>query len=273
MPAPRSPDETREDSRPGQLAAVSRQVDAGSRVPDGVVMVETRLPKWNQRTQTYELPFKGRANFASARNFQMIEVSGARLPPPAPLCHVASVARARVRECPPSPAGSRADHRVAVEKLPRDQRGGRPAVALPPARRRDDRFARARRVSRGGTATAWCCYTASWRRTSSHSTSRARSRCSTPSPSPSPPPSGDDPGLDGAARDRTCCRTAPSRCRGSLDRRCGWSMTLTPSPCGVRCCPYMYRLQYLVSLLRGYCARLWFYIAWKPRSAAHDGDF
>jgi len=36
-------------------------------------VLESRRPKWNSRTETYELPFGGRANWASARNFQLVE--------------------------------------------------------------------------------------------------------------------------------------------------------------------------------------------------------
>ena len=39
-------------------------------------ILESRRPKWNPRTETYELPFAGRANWASARNFQLIERDG-----------------------------------------------------------------------------------------------------------------------------------------------------------------------------------------------------
>ena len=40
-------------------------------------VLESRRPKWNPRTETYELPFSGRANWASARNFQLIDRDGA----------------------------------------------------------------------------------------------------------------------------------------------------------------------------------------------------
>lgn len=35
-----------------------------------------KRPKWNQRSDSYELPFNGRANFASERNFQLISREG-----------------------------------------------------------------------------------------------------------------------------------------------------------------------------------------------------
>ena len=45
----------------------------GKRAPESLAVVTSKLPKWNSRSQTYELPFSGRANFASARNFQLVE--------------------------------------------------------------------------------------------------------------------------------------------------------------------------------------------------------
>ena len=41
-------------------------------------VLESRRPKWNPRTETYELPFSGRANWASARNFQLVERDGVK---------------------------------------------------------------------------------------------------------------------------------------------------------------------------------------------------
>lgn len=55
------------------LTAVERR----ERAPEDMTILESRSPKWNGRTETYELPFGGRANWASARNFQLIERGGA----------------------------------------------------------------------------------------------------------------------------------------------------------------------------------------------------
>lgn len=40
--------------------------------PDISVLV-SKLPRWNARSETYELPFKGRAQLSSARNFQAVD--------------------------------------------------------------------------------------------------------------------------------------------------------------------------------------------------------
>ena len=42
----------------------------------GTFILESRRPKWNPRTETFELPFGGRANWASARNFQLVDRDG-----------------------------------------------------------------------------------------------------------------------------------------------------------------------------------------------------
>lgn len=59
------------DAPSGVLAAQLRQHN-----PRGCHILESRKPKWNARTDSFELPFAGRANFASARNFQLLERSG-----------------------------------------------------------------------------------------------------------------------------------------------------------------------------------------------------
>jgi len=58
----------------GELSArAKRIIEAKARAPEGTAVVVSRLPKWNNRSQTYELPFSGRANWSSARNFQLVE--------------------------------------------------------------------------------------------------------------------------------------------------------------------------------------------------------
>ncbi len=62
------------DAQHGDLGAVmSHAVERRERTPEHVSILESRRPKWNARTETYELPFGGRANWASARNFQLVE--------------------------------------------------------------------------------------------------------------------------------------------------------------------------------------------------------
>ena len=39
---------------------------------EGVVLLSTKRPRWNARTDAYELPFHGRASLASERNFQLV---------------------------------------------------------------------------------------------------------------------------------------------------------------------------------------------------------
>jgi hypothetical protein len=66
------------DVPPGTLMHQMRRVVNGhERAGQDIVIMESRRPKWNPRTETYELPFGGRANWASARNFQLIEREGA----------------------------------------------------------------------------------------------------------------------------------------------------------------------------------------------------
>ncbi|KAL1520079.1 hypothetical protein AB1Y20_023554 [Prymnesium parvum] len=66
-----------EDLAAGELAMQTRlAVENKQRPPEGVAVVVSRMPKWNERSQTYELPFVGRANWASARNFQLVEQGG-----------------------------------------------------------------------------------------------------------------------------------------------------------------------------------------------------
>jgi len=66
-----------EDLPAGELAMQTRlTVESKKRAADKLAVVVSRLPKWNNRSQTYELPFTGRANWASARNFQLVEQGG-----------------------------------------------------------------------------------------------------------------------------------------------------------------------------------------------------
>ena len=41
-------------------------------LPGQAAGLESKRPRWNARAETFELPFNGRANFASARNFQLV---------------------------------------------------------------------------------------------------------------------------------------------------------------------------------------------------------
>ena len=59
------------------LSKMRRAIDAGTRADEDMAILESRKPKWNARTETYELPFGGRANWASARNFQLVDRDGA----------------------------------------------------------------------------------------------------------------------------------------------------------------------------------------------------
>ena len=68
----------RVDAACGVLAAQLRKsVEGRERCGAEFAVLESRKPKWNPRTETYELPFAGRANWASARNFQLIDREGA----------------------------------------------------------------------------------------------------------------------------------------------------------------------------------------------------
>jgi len=67
------------DAPCGVLAATldHRLTSAPSRAAgEPYAVLESRLPKWNARTETYELPFHGRANEASERNFQLVVPAG-----------------------------------------------------------------------------------------------------------------------------------------------------------------------------------------------------
>lgn len=65
------------DAPSGYLSAQLRRVmESRERCRPEYSVLETRRPKWNPRTDTYELPFAGRANWASARNFQLVEHGG-----------------------------------------------------------------------------------------------------------------------------------------------------------------------------------------------------
>lgn len=69
-----SPDGENIDVPPGELAKQTYlALDGKRQATKGYTVFVSRLPKWNSRSMTYELPFLGRANFSSARNFQLIE--------------------------------------------------------------------------------------------------------------------------------------------------------------------------------------------------------
>lgn len=66
------------DAPSGVLAAqLKRTLEGRERCRPEFAVLESRRPKWNPRTETYELPFSGRANWASARNFQLVDRDGA----------------------------------------------------------------------------------------------------------------------------------------------------------------------------------------------------
>lgn len=62
------------DCRPGELASyLQEQHFADSQCPrHDVHLLQSKKPKWNARTDSYELPFHGRASLASERNFQLL---------------------------------------------------------------------------------------------------------------------------------------------------------------------------------------------------------
>ena len=55
---------------------MERVVEQRTRADGDLAILQSRKPKWNARTETYELPFGGRANWASARNFQLVDRDG-----------------------------------------------------------------------------------------------------------------------------------------------------------------------------------------------------
>lgn len=66
------------DAPSGQLhSRMALAFERRERAGEDLTILESRSPKWNVRTETYELPFGGRANWASARNFQLTERGGA----------------------------------------------------------------------------------------------------------------------------------------------------------------------------------------------------
>ena len=75
---PRPPANAQLDAPSGVLGAeLARATEGRNRCQPEFAVLESRRPKWNPRTETYELPFSGRANWASARNFQLVDRDGA----------------------------------------------------------------------------------------------------------------------------------------------------------------------------------------------------
>jgi len=73
---PRSP-QAQLDAPHGSLRGkMERVVQQRTRADADLAILQSRKPKWNARTETYELPFGGRANWASARNFQLVDRDG-----------------------------------------------------------------------------------------------------------------------------------------------------------------------------------------------------
>lgn len=65
------------DAPCGMLAMqLRRTIEERVPMPEDLAILQSRKPKWNPRSETYELPFGGRANWASARNFQLVERGG-----------------------------------------------------------------------------------------------------------------------------------------------------------------------------------------------------
>lgn len=59
---------------PGELGMLMRVAGEGREPsPSDVAFLCSKVPKWNSRSETYELPFHGRANLASVRNFQLVD--------------------------------------------------------------------------------------------------------------------------------------------------------------------------------------------------------
>ena len=73
------------DVAPGELLpCLNRTLEAKSRVATAVsadtTALQTRKPKWNSRTDSFELPFNGRASLSSERNFQLVAADGGHDP-------------------------------------------------------------------------------------------------------------------------------------------------------------------------------------------------
>lgn len=73
------------DIAPGELVPrLRRTLENKSRAPTAIsadtTVLQTRKPKWNSRTDSFELPFNGRASLSSERNFQLVAVDGGHDP-------------------------------------------------------------------------------------------------------------------------------------------------------------------------------------------------
>jgi hypothetical protein len=73
------------DVAPGELLpCLNRALEAKSRVATAqsadTTALQTRKPKWNSRTDSFELPFNGRAALSSERNFQLVAADGGHDP-------------------------------------------------------------------------------------------------------------------------------------------------------------------------------------------------
>jgi len=62
----------------GELAVQLRMANESPNLKkcSGLNVLRTKQPKWNSHSDSYELPFHGRANWASERNFQLTVPSG-----------------------------------------------------------------------------------------------------------------------------------------------------------------------------------------------------
>ena len=87
---------------PGELRESMRRVfearrDAPSTISADTCVLVTRKPKWNARCDSFELPFHGRAACSSERNFQLVALENAGVPPH---CRVAGVSLRHILRSP-----------------------------------------------------------------------------------------------------------------------------------------------------------------------------
>mmetsp|Transcript_7856 Transcript_7856/g.25032 ORF Transcript_7856/g.25032 Transcript_7856/m.25032 type:complete len:274 (+) Transcript_7856:2-823(+) len=69
---------------PGELRSQLRDALVGQPTP-GATLLMTKLPRWNPSTDAFELPFHGRANLASERNFQLVTALRGKVAADAPI--------------------------------------------------------------------------------------------------------------------------------------------------------------------------------------------
>ncbi|EOD06102.1 hypothetical protein EMIHUDRAFT_219406 [Emiliania huxleyi CCMP1516] len=69
---------------PGELRSQLHDALVGQPTP-GATLLMTKLPRWNPSTDAFELPFHGRANLASERNFQLVTALRGKVAADAPI--------------------------------------------------------------------------------------------------------------------------------------------------------------------------------------------